>query len=462
MRHQLPVSVVLAVAFSVAGLGAQGPAFPVRLSADGTHLVDQSERPFFMNGEAAWSLIGAVSKEDAELYLENRRQKTFNVVMVSLIEHTFSANHPANYYNQAPFTTPGNFTTPNESYFAHADWVISKAAEKGIVVLLAPIYLGYQCGNEGWCSEVRSNSSANMRTYGRYLGSRYRNFPNIIWLIGGDTDPVAAGVAGKVQEVVAGIKEYDSVHLMSAHNAPEQSAVDPWPTADWLNLNNIYTYSNTYPKALEAFNRSPFKPFFLSETYYENEHNSTPFTLRRQAYWTVLSGGLLGHVFGNCQIWGFSYGFCSTSWKGQLESAGSQTVANVGRLFRSRPFQKLVPDQTHRVLTTGFQSGDSLASTARASDGSFAISYIPTSRMVTIDVSQIGGGAVRAWWFNPSTAASALIGEFPATGSRQFTPPDQNDWILVVDNAALNFPAPGGGATSVTAPAAPTNVRVIR
>ena len=30
---------------------------------------------------------------------------------------------------------PGDFSTPNEKYFEHADWVIKKAEEKGFQVL---------------------------------------------------------------------------------------------------------------------------------------------------------------------------------------------------------------------------------------------------------------------------------------------------------------------------------------
>ena len=63
--------------------------------------------------------------------------------------------------------------------------------------------------SEGWCNEVKASSLETMRGYGRYIGNRYKSFPNIIWLIGGDTDPVANGVADKVREFVAGLKEFD-------------------------------------------------------------------------------------------------------------------------------------------------------------------------------------------------------------------------------------------------------------
>jgi hypothetical protein len=285
-----------------------------------------------------------------------------------------------------------------------------------------------------------------MRAYGRYIGNRYKNSPNIVWVIGGDTDPVAAGVADKVREFVAGLREYDSVHLITAHNNRDQSAMDVWPGESWLGLNNIYTGGITYTDALQEYGRVPFKPFFLMEALYENEHGTTPQSLRAQAYGAVLSGAHLGHFFGNCPIWNFgvSAGFCaSTDWEGQLSSAGSQSLAHVGRLLGSRAHYRLVPDQNHSVLVSGYQSGASYASTARTDDGASVISYIPTARTVTIEMSRVTGTTARGWWYDPRTGAATLIGDMPTTGTRAFTSPTSEDWILVLDDQARNLPPPG-------------------
>lgn len=443
----LLLTLILPVSLTHGQTGAAS-SYPIKLSESSSYLVDWRNRPFFINGDTAWSLIVQLSKANAINYLSDRAQKGFNLVLVNLIEHKFATNAPANLAGQAPFTIPGDFNSPNESYFSHADWVINEAAKKGLVVLLAPLYLGYRCGSEGWCADVKASSVATMRNYGRYVGNRYKNFPNIIWLIGGDTDPVADGVAEKVSEFVAGMREFDKVHLFTSHNAPEQAATDVWRSETWLNLNNIYTYNNTYPMALAQSNRAGSKPFFLIETYYENEHNSTPLDLRRQAYWTVLSGGIGGHIFGNCPIWHFNSpsgsGFCvGRAWQSQLSSTGSTTLAYLGRLFASRAFYKLMPDQGHSVLTAGFGSGETYAAAAWASDGSFVIAYIPTNRTVTIDLSKVAGPSVRAWWFNPRTATASLINSYQPKGSTIFTPPDEHDWVLVLDNAELNLPPPG-------------------
>jgi hypothetical protein len=189
----------------------------------------------------------------------------------------------------------------------------------------------------------------------------------------------------------------------------------------------------------------PFKPFFLLEAEYESGSGGAS-GLRSQAYYTVLSGGYQGHLFGNCPIWALGArisAFCPTSdWKSQLNSEGSRTLALVGRLFDSRNFHLLVPDQDHTVVTSGFSNPAAI--TARASDGSTIISYMPVGHSITVNMSKVGGPSANAWWYDPRTAATTAAGSgLPTTGSRVFSAPSGGDWVLVLDDASLNLPPPG-------------------
>ena len=410
----------------------------------GRYLVDQNGKPFFLAGDAAWSLIAQLSDQDADTYLANRQQLGFTAVLVNLIEHQFSTNAPADIYGLSPFTGKV-FTTPNEAYFAHTDYIINSAAQKGIIVLLAPLYLGYQCGNEGWCAEVQAASTADLTAWGQYVGNRYKNYNNIVWVIGGDTDP--SSVKAQVQAVVAGIQSADTRHLFTAHNNPEQMAIDPWSGASWLNVNDVYTYSSThYVPALTAYQVAPTIPFFLMESRYEGE-GATAQQLRAQSYWTVLSGGF-GQVFGNCPIWNFGTApaFCSsTNWQAQLNGQGSRNMSYLQKLFTARHWSRLVPDLSHVALTTGYGTygGTSYATAAYAADSSSLIAYLPTSRTVTVSGSRLAGSTMTAWWYNPGTGVATLIGTYSTTGTQSFTPPASGDWVLVVDSPTFNFPAPG-------------------
>jgi len=286
--------------------------FPLRAEGSGERfLVDSDNQPFFWLGDAAWSLIAQLKREDVSFYLDDRRAKGFSVILVSLIEHKFCTNAPANIYGDLPFTGKP-FTTPNEKYFKHADYVIKSAAERNIIVLLAPLYLGYDCKDEGWCSEVKTTSISDLYSWGRYVGDRYKNFSNIIWVIGGDTDPT--GVKDKVLEMIKGIREKDTTHIFTAHNQPETMAVTPWIGEGWLTINNVYSYDSIlYSHFKTAYELKPVMPYYLCESAYENEHNATPQQLRSQAYQAILSGSM-GHIFGNCPLWHLQ-SFWLSVWK---------------------------------------------------------------------------------------------------------------------------------------------------
>jgi uncharacterized protein (TIGR03437 family) len=327
--------------------------------------------------------------------------------------------------------------------------VISLAGEKGITVLLDPIYLGYACGDQGWCAQVQAASLSEMRAWGRYVGNRYRDFPNIIWLIGADANPFTYNVAEKLRQVVAGIKESDPGHLMTAHTAPGTSAQDIWSGEAWLNLNTIYQYgiSELLTMAREEYSRPNARPLFMMESAYEREHDSTPASLRQQAYSGVLWGGTLGSIFGNCPLWslGYNAGFCAVAnWKDQLDSPASVQFGYFASLMRSRRFWLLVPDHNHAVMTDGYGSGSTLATTARASDGSGILAYIPTPRQVTIDMSKIAdaSGRAKCSWYNPRSGETTPIGTYSNGGSREFTPPDANDWVLVIDSSGAGSTRP--------------------
>jgi hypothetical protein len=425
----------------------------ISLSANKRFLVDQNGCPFLMQGDSAWSLIVGLTDAEAEQYLRNRRQKGFNTIMVELVEHKFCRRPPLNEAGDAPFTSPGDFSTPNEAYFAHADSIIRKAAENGIQVLLAPLYLGYKGTDEGWMEEVLKLAPAKCLAYGRYLGKRYKDFDNIIWLMGGDRNPEAA--LEKVDLVALGIREFDKRHLFSADPDPEYSAVDRYSGGGWLDFNTTYTYDIVHQKLLADYNRTPALPFILIESSYEGEHNTSEVQVRRQAYWAVLCGGF-GHVMGNNPIWHFNgpglYP-AKITWQPAMDLPGSVGMMYWGRLFRSRAWFDLVPDQRHEVVTGGlgeFNGLDYLAA-ARTSDGSTVIAYMPTSRTITVDMSKVSGVQANGWWFDPRTGRATAAGSFPTRGFCVFDPPGHGDWVLVLDDSAKHFPAPGMNSQTLAA-----------
>ena len=426
------------------------------MSANGRYLEDQNDQPVFWSGDAAWSLIVQGTVEDIDVYLANRQQKRVNVILVNLIDHKFGTNAPSNIYGDPPFT--GNpFTTPNEAYFAHADYVISSAAEKGMAVLLDPLYIGYACNDDGWCAEMQDASISDMYSWGQYVGNRYVNYDNIVWIIGGDVDPTDYNLEDKVTAFIDGLQSADTRHLITAHNDRGQMAVTPWNGAPWLTLNDTYTtYDGTYQLAQTAYEISPAIPFFQVEGFYENDTNSmTNQKLRAQAYWTVLQGGI-GYIFGNCPVWGLgspAMWYCPDTdpdWIAQLDYPGAFFMIFVEDLFSTRTWQNLVPDFDHTLVTAGYGNyGQTDYATAGVTDdGSLAIAYLPTVRTVTVDLTKMSS-MVYAYWYDPTDGMYTIIegSPFPNTGSHEFEPPSNNadgdgDWVLVLETSSIPTPTP--------------------
>jgi len=72
------------------------------------------------------------------------------------------------------------------------------------------------------------------------------------------------------------------------------------------------------------------------------------------------------------------------------------------------------------------------------------MAFLPDSRAVQVDLSQLSGATVRAWWFDVTTGGASSIGDFPTTGRGTFTPPQGGGSVLVLDDAARGFGTPGG------------------
>ncbi len=421
-----------------------GPAgavnYPVKVSGQNPHvLVDQSGVPFLLQGDCAWALMVTLDHEGVEKYLENRRQKGFNTVVVMLVANHGSINggFSENVYGVAPFNIPGDFSTPNESYFTNCDWVIERAAAKGIQVVLAPCYVGYDAA-QGWQDEMVANGLVKCRAYGRFVGERYKNRPNLIWLHSGDNGDT--NYFPLIKEIAAGVAERDPNHLATAKLFPEQSARDFFDGEDWLTLNTTYAYGingffdrRVYAKTIEDYNVAPALASFLVESTFENEHGADAYWVRRQAYWSVL-GGSSGQVMGNRDIWPFY-----TGWETQIDGDASVSMSHLKWLFDRRPWYAMAPDTNVVTSGSGTFEADDYLTALRHTNGHCVIAYAPTKRNFTVDLGRLSGAQVHAWWFNPRTGRATFSGIFPASGSRVFSPPDFNDWVLVLEDAARRF-----------------------
>lgn len=430
------------------------------------------KKPVFITGDSAWSLITQLSDTDVDTYLSDRASRGFNYIWCAAADNYYQAHAPQDYFGDRPFDGP-DFTHEDAKYWGHVDSVIRHAANYGITVALDPGFVGLT-STEGFLTSYQKSSNSVLTAYGEFLGSRYKGFPNLIWAIGGDVDP-STGVLPKLTALAEGIRSQDRVHLMVAEGQPQHSSLDTYGLTNWMDLNWLYFHTTNTPSGAAAnYEWKHWLPPFQGEGWYENKRGMTELELREQGYWAVLSGAYLGNGgFGNSPLWYFAAGpsakVTDPSWESQLRSEGSIAQMYLGRLFRSREHWKLIPDLGHRIMTSGYDSrsrfsseweslhalihqvpyrlGSRSAVAAGTSDSQTAIAYIPngSASTITIAMDQISdsGGLANCFWFNPRTGSSLIVGTFATRGNRRFTPPDANDWVLVIDSAQANLPAPG-------------------
>jgi hypothetical protein len=410
--------------------------FPLFLKSG--KLTTRSGQPFLITGDSPWSLIVGPTKDGIDKYLENRKEKGVNSLLINLIEHFW--NGPEDAYGKEPFLVKGDFSTPNPDYFENADYVIQKAGELGMEVFLFPAYLGYDDGGsheEGWYTEVTANGPSKMYQYGKFLGQRYKNYENIIWVMGGDCAPGKA--LDEIREMVRGIEEKAGPQLFTVHNGRFQSGLTAYTGEKWIDLNSTYTSETTSALYLKSdFQRN--YPFCFIEGTYENL-GATSAQLRGQMYLPVLMGAN-GSFFGNYPLFNFYSGWDNSTI---LESQGSKDLQRSGEFFKSRAWNKLVPDLNHTLLTSGYGDlgNSSYGAAALTKDGSSAIIYVPDYRELTVNLTLISGTQTHGWWYQPSTGMVHDLNLISDSPSQSFIPPESGDWLLVLDDATSGLGSPG-------------------
>lgn len=450
------------------------PAYPLKLSENHRYLVDRNNHPFLMVGDTPQGLMGRLTEQDAEKYFADREAHGFNTagwVDVACAGNDYPDNKDGSTPDGIrPFTgyVPGgtdythyDLTKPNDAYFTRLDHVIEIAGAHDIYVFIDPME------TIGWLQTLRNNGLQSAYAYGQYLGRRYRRFANVGWISGNDFNNwrVPADDA-LVLAVAKGIQSEAPDQLQTVElNVFTSSSLDDKSWAPIISLNGTYTYSATYIQILHSYNQTPVMPAYLVEAHYDLEQvgvptdYGTPEVLRREDYWTMLSGGI-GQFYGNRYTWSLTPG-----WQGYLDTPGVAQLEIWKNFFSSLPWWDLVPDQHHDTLTAGYGtfgnsevhfdpkqltahidvkvSDSDYATAARTADGSWVVVYMPTARRITLDMTRLRGLAA-AEWFDPSNGTYQVVpgSPFRNAGSHEFTPPSTNaagdsDWVLLLTASGM-------------------------
>ncbi|MFY0575331.1 glycoside hydrolase family 140 protein [Cystobacter fuscus] len=459
----------------------------LRVSDNKCFLVKEDGTPFFWLGDTARQVLPYLNRSEIQTYLNNRAARGFNVIQAVALGPLSGTG--ANAHGDVPFLN-GNYTTPatttgsdpNDAtqydFWDHVDYFINEAEARGIYTALLPT----------WGGPVANGaiSASAAQSYGQFLGRRYASKP-IIWVLGGDVSPVGTeavwrALAKGIALGVSGTEDYSKV-LMTYHPKGGTKSSLWFHNEPWLDFNmqqNGHGTSKTVWKDISYdYNLSLPKPTLDGEPTYEQilidlqgPGHTNDADVRRFAYLTVFAGAF-GITYGHNSVWQMYAPnrppqFSPVNyWYEGINAPGAVQMKYLRQLMESRPMLVRIPDQGVLTQVINDATQYQRVQATRASDSSYAFVYSASGLPFTVNMDRIAGGTVRAHWYDPRTGKAQLLGTYANTGTRQFTPPSSglgNDWVLVLDNASLDFPAPGGAPTPtvgfslVSATASPTTV----
>jgi hypothetical protein len=434
----------------------------LRVNISGRYLEHTDGTYFPWLADTGWELMSNLTLSEATTYLEARRASGFTMVQCAPI----GLAYPTNRNGDAPFV---NFDTPNTTYFNFVDSVVSVAAAKGIGLLFFPIWgNNYGVSTRNTINQFTQTQAAN---FGTYIANRYASSPLVIYGVGGDYGvPINATVTAQYVAMGAAIKAANSAAVITGHcgtnGSTGETTASDFQSNSWFSFsggqsghwsqNNAYAYSII----TTGWNASPTKPTINLESSYENaaiNFNSangyfTPFDVRQQMWW-ALCAGAFGATYGNYSVSNFQrhgqafpgtpgplYPDWYNTLGGPLQPAADQ-ARNIRSLLQARPGLR-TPDQT---LVVSALSGGQTIMCCRGSN--FAWIYTPYGDTFTVNMGKISGASVKAYWFSPRDGSVIYINTYTNSGTRAFTPPGisaaGNDYVLVLDDAAVAFPIPG-------------------
>lgn len=435
------------------------------VSEEGRYLKHTDGTPFFWLGETAWLMPQRLNREEVSFYLDKCKQEGYNMVQMQVLNNVPSLNVYGQYSMIDGFDFKGIDRKGVYGYWDHIDYIIRSAATRGI-------YIGMVCI---WGTPVEQGkmNEKEAAAYGKFLAERYKNEPNIIWIIGGD---IRGDRKTSVWDALANsIRKIDAEHLMTFHPRGRTTSATWFNERDWLDFNMFQSGHRRYGQRKgdgdypieenteednwrfveTSQSRSPLKPVIDDEPIYEdipqglhdpNETRWNEHDVRRYAYWSVFAGSF-GHTYGHNNIMQFvrpgyaaAYGADGSAkpWWEALEDPGFKQMKLLKNLILTFPFFERVPDQSVIAGANGERYDRAIAT--RGSD--YLLVYNYSGRPMQIDLGKISGAKKNAWWYAAKDGKLSYIGEFDSavtTFQHDSGYLSGNDQVLIVTDAAKDY-----------------------
>lgn len=436
----------------------------IRVSDNRRYLITEDGHPFFWLADTAWQLFHYLTREEIIEYLDNRQRHGFTVIQAVVLAEFDGLRRP-NAYGVVPFVE-FDPRRPVEGYFEHVDFAIRAAEARGLYVGLLPTWGDKLTPDWGAGPVVFDVETAG--AYGRWIGKRYRDASNVIWVLGGDRPPVRDADDWRPiwRALAAGIRaEAGDGCLMTYHTwgHPDGTAVlhdEDWLDFHMLQSGHVLRDTPNWDSITNLLALTPPKPALDSEPNYEDHAIDpylrtwqpsfgcyTDYDVRKQAYRAVFAGAC-GHTYGHHSVWQFyalerqPVNFPQCLWRQAIDRPGAAQLHHLKRLMLARPYLSRIPDQG--ILRSEAGTRGTHVRATRDSDGTYALIYIPQSGWsIEVNLGWLRSGAGQAWWVDPRNGVCIEAGRVSGEYARFTTLDHGPDWVLLIDDASAERLPPG-------------------
>jgi hypothetical protein len=454
---KIKISALIAFLLIFGCSNAQNLTQNVRISETGRSMEYANGKPFFWLGDTAWELFHRLKIEEIENYLDNRKEKGFNVIQCVVLAELDGVLVP-NRYGHVPFldNDPTRF---NEHYFQLVDTVVKMAEKKGMYLAILPTWGDKVTLKYGGAGPVIFNEQ-NGFVYGELLGERFKGFNNIFWILGGDRPPadndetwlsIYSAMAYGIDKG-SGKKTLKSFHpggfIWESSKMLQQ---EPWMDFNMIQSGHAKLDVPVWEFIKTDWHLKPSKPTMDAEPCYE-DHPINPWNgwdptkgyfrdweVRRQIYRSVFAGGF-GVTYGHHAIWQFfgpaykAVNYPDRNWQAALDRPAAFQAGFLKDLILSRPSTNRIPAQALiKNQDTIENKNFMVAFTDNAK--SYAMIYLPNNKSVKINMKEFPSKRIKYSWFRPETGKIVRSKNIKTKGDLEFQVPDtiSKDWVLILD-----------------------------
>lgn len=392
----------------------------IRVSDNKRCFCTQDGMPFFLLGDTAWEMLYTLSKQEIEEYLHIRAEQGFNAILVTAIWETEQSIE-----GYTPFERredgrmdPTKPVCGEKSFWNKLDYTVQKAYENNIYVGIV-ISWGDRINKMpyGKCNEIFERENSYL--YARWIGERYKDNPNIFWVLGGDRPLITERHFACIHAMADGLREADdNCHMVTFHPPGKSSSSYHFPDEPFLDFHMLQSSHSVwdmpnYNMIREDLELPSLKPVIDGEPCYEDhpfffEAKNGYFdevNVRKAAYWSVFSGAA-GHIYGHNCVWHMVTApdeYYLMTWREALKRPGCLQMRYIKELVESlpNPNERISFDQSLAVNFEGSNHQVALKS------GDVLLVYSPNGLNITLNLKNLGWNKVSARFFNPRTGQYA-------------------------------------------------------